>query len=65
MRINQSNLKLQNVSVMYVLIMNNRVQEFPDANFGKGTCYFPHGETVPFGPGPLNYRSFTFTHHTR
>ena len=61
MRINQSDLKLQNVSVMNVLIMNNRVMEFPDANFGKGTFYFPNGETVPDGPGPPYYRSFTFT----
>jgi hypothetical protein len=61
MRINQSDLKLQNMGVMYVSIMNNRGQECPDANFWKGNCYFPHGETIPAGPGPHNYRSFTFT----
>jgi hypothetical protein len=55
MRINQSNLKLQNVGVIYVLIMNNRVQQFPDANFGKGACCFPRGETVPGWPEPLHY----------
>jgi hypothetical protein len=61
MRNNQSNLKFQNVSVMFVLLMNNLVMESPDANFGKGTWYFPNSETVPGGPGPLHYRSFTFT----
>ena len=61
MRINQSNLKLQNVSLICVKIMSTRVQEFPDANFGKGTCYFPLGSTAPSGPGIPDYWGFIFT----